>query len=143
MVASLSESFVMSKILVIDDNHQLRHVVCCILEREGHSVVWAGDGIEGLATFRAELPDLVITDMCMPGLDGADTIVGIRQEAPNTRIIAISGGGHIDGLHPLTVARRLGAVETLGKPFTIDDLVSSVTRAIGSPPILLENQCLA
>jgi len=80
----MSESFMMPKILVIDDNRLLSCVVCSILEREGHSVVLARDGLEGLAKFRAELPDLVITDMLMPGLGGAGTIVEMRQEAPDT-----------------------------------------------------------
>ena len=133
----------MPKILVIDDNRLLSCVVCSILEREGHSVVLARDGLEGLAKFRAELPDLVITDMLMPGLGGAGTIVEMRQEAPDTQIIAIAGGGMINGMHPLIVARKLGVVETLSKPFTIDDLVNSVTRVIGSLSIAHQDQALA
>jgi len=118
------------KILVIDDDPQVRDLIADILEMEGHSVVSAEDGIEGTASHRAEIPDLVITDMVMPRQGGAETIVQIRQETPDARIIAVSGGGRIGETHPLVTAKALGAKETLHKPFTVAELIDCVTRTL-------------
>ena len=120
----------MPKILVIDDEAAIRDTISLILERKGHSVVLAEDGIRGVARHRTELPDLVITDMNMPEQGGAETIVRIRQETPEARIIAVSGGGVLDATHPLMLAKKLGALEILRKPFTAHELVDCVTRAL-------------
>jgi CheY-like chemotaxis protein len=119
------------KILVIDDDHRIRHMLRRILEQGGHSVVLAENGIAGVARHRTELPDLVITDMDMPERGGAETIMMIRQEAPGARIIAVSGGGNLDGVHPLRVANQLGVAATLHKPFRLQELVACVSRILG------------
>jgi len=107
------EEVTVPKILVIDDDAQIRDMISLILELEGHCVVTAENGVTGVARHCAELPDLVITDMIMPEQGGAETIIKIRQATPDARIIAVSGGGSLDGAHPLVVAKRLGAMETL------------------------------
>lgn len=120
----------MPKILVIDDDPQIRTVITLMLERQGHSVVLAENGITGVVKHRVEQPDLVITDMMMPKQGGDQTIRQILAEAPGTRIIAISGGGNPNEPHPLIVARRLGAVEVLHKPFSLFDFGACVARAL-------------
>lgn len=121
----------MPKILVIDDDSEIRDLISCILRIEGYSVVVAEDGIRGVALYCADLPDLVITDMIMPEQDGAKTISKIRLETPDARIIAVSGGGRLDDMHPLITAERLGAMGTLRKPFTVTELLDCVTRTLG------------
>lgn len=120
----------MPKILVIEDDSGIRDLISCVLEMEGYSVVKAENGIQGVARHRAELPDLIITDMTMPEQGGAETIIKIRQETPAARIIAVSGGGRLDAAHPLIAARKLGATETLHKPFTVSELIDSVSRTL-------------
>jgi two-component system, chemotaxis family, chemotaxis protein CheY len=127
---SPDEEATLPKILVIDDDSQVRGLISHILEMEGHTVVEAKNGIEGVIRHRAELPDLVITDMVMPEQGGAETIIKIRQETPAARIIAVSGGGTLDGTHPLIVAKKLGVMETLHKPFTMTELIDCVTRTL-------------
>jgi DNA-binding response OmpR family regulator len=124
------EEAALLKILVIEDDPEIRDLISCILEMEGHSVIVAEDGVRGVARHRAELPDLVITDMIMPEQGGAETIVQIRQESPDARIIAVSGGGRLDGAHPLTIAKKLGVMETLHKPFTAEELVACIIRSL-------------
>jgi CheY-like chemotaxis protein len=85
----------MHKILVIDDNVVVRNTIIQMLESEGYEVVSAEDGRRGLSVFRSEKPDLVITDIIMPEKEGIETIRDIRGEAPDTKIIAISGGGRM------------------------------------------------
>jgi two-component system chemotaxis response regulator CheY len=106
-----------------------------MLEMEGHSVVAAENGIEGVARHREELPDLIITDMVMPEQGGAETIIQIWRAAPDARIIAISGGGSPDGTHLLTVAKRLGVIETLQKPFSADELTACINRSLSHLPL--------
>ena len=130
----------MPKILVIDDDVLIRDLVSCMLEMEGHSVVAAENGIEGVARHREELPDLIITDMVMPEQGGTETISQILQATPDARIVAISGGGSLDGTHPLIVAKRLGVIEILHKPFSANELIACITRALIRLPVG-NNQC--
>lgn len=123
----------MAHILVIDDDAPLRSLVREILEREGHSVADAEDGDEGLHLFRERLPDLVITDIIMPGKEGIETIQELRGECPGVRILAISGGGTRGPSGPLWDARLLGADETLAKPFRIAELRDAVRRILSTP----------
>jgi CheY-like chemotaxis protein len=130
MPISSDRKATLPKILVIDDDFEIRDLMSCILELEGYSVVVAEDGIMGVARYCAELPDLIITDMVMPGQGGAETISKIRQETPDARIIAVSGGGRLGETHPLITAERLGAVGTLRKPFTVTELLDCVASIL-------------
>jgi CheY-like chemotaxis protein len=119
------------KILVIDDDPVMRQLMSMILEREGHQVILAEDGLEGLAKRQEERPDLVITDMIMPRQGGLETIIRIREESPNAPIIAASGGGEIEGIHPLVMAMKHGATAVLNKPFGANELTECVGQALG------------
>ena len=123
------------KILVIEDDALIRDLISCLLEMEGHIVMAPENGIEGVARHRAERPDLIITDMMMPEQGGAETIIQIWQATPRARIIAISGGGRLDGTHPLVIDKRLGVVETLHKPFTVTELMACITRSLIRLPV--------
>jgi DNA-binding response OmpR family regulator len=120
----------MPKILVIDDDALVRHTISRILERSGYQVVLAEDGAEGVAKFRNERPDLVITDLIMPEKEGIETIIEMRREDPAARIIAVSGGGRLGAMDFLVVAHKLGAGEILRKPFEPAELLGCVSRAL-------------
>jgi len=135
MLISPDRKATLPKILVIDDDAEIRDLISCILEIEGYSVSVAEDGISGVARYNAELPDLIITDMVMPGQGGAETISIILRETPDARIIAISGGGRLDETNPLKTAEMLGAVGTLRKPFTVTELLDCVTRTLSRSPV--------
>lgn len=120
----------MSKILVIDDDADLRDTLAVILEDAGHEVLVADDGACGIAAYRAQHPDLVITDIFMPNSDGFEAIKAIRGISPNAKIIAMSGGtrsGHDFYIWAIT---KMGAAEVLKKPFEIDDLMLRVNRCL-------------
>jgi CheY-like chemotaxis protein len=116
----------MTKILVIDDDPAVRSVIRQALEDESFGVVEAEDGREGIAQFRAHKPDIVITDIIMPEVEGIETIMTIRQMAPNVRLIAISGGGRIRYADFLDAALHLGADRVLPKPFEDEVLVELI-----------------
>jgi two-component system, chemotaxis family, chemotaxis protein CheY len=120
----------MAKILVIDDDVIVRETIVQILEDGGHQVVSAEDGKRGMAAFRSESPDLIITDIIMPEQEGIQTITEIRGVQPNAKIIAISGGGRIGNTDFLKIARHLGAFDAIAKPFDPDDLLSRVGRCL-------------
>jgi len=121
------------RILVIDDDPAMRGSMRRILERDGHDVREAGDGAEGLRLFRAEPADVVVTDVLMPGKEGMETIVELLEEAPDVRILVVSGGGTMLGESTLSDAQALGADASLAKPFTVDQLRSAVAVLLTQP----------
>jgi CheY-like chemotaxis protein len=118
----------MARILVIDDEQEVRLVLQKVLTDAGHDVVSASDGADGLKQFRASPADLVITDLYMPNQEGIETMRQLRMEGPDVPIIVISG--HPDAGAVLAVARWLGAAATLTKPFSSEDLLSAVVTAL-------------
>jgi YesN/AraC family two-component response regulator len=121
------------KILIIDDEEMVRDVLRQTLEREGYDVQAAADGEKGLSLFEEWQPDLVITDILMPGKEGLETIRELRTADPDVRIIAISGGGDRGDLNFLRAASMFGAVRTLSKPISRDDLLPMVRDIVGGP----------
>jgi CheY-like chemotaxis protein len=120
----------MANVLVIDDEPVTRMVVCAVLESAGHTVCEAADGNGGLAMFHANSPDLVITDILMPGKDGIETIRDLRAINPEIKIIALSGDVQFDGPGILKAARLLGANEVIEKPFGNDELLRIVEQML-------------
>jgi YesN/AraC family two-component response regulator len=122
----------MAKILIIDDDNLFRGMLVDLLAHKGHEILEASDGQTGFDLFLKTKPNLVITDILMPEKEGMQTIREIRKESPDTKIIALSGGGtHPDGLGYLQMALELGADHSFPKPFktkeflqTVDDLMA-------------------
>lgn len=124
----------MGHILVIDDEHPVANAVANALTKAGHTVTLAHNGDAGLTKFGVERPDLVITDIMMPGKEGIETIRELRKESASLPIIAMSGGGMTGSFDILTMARKLGATEVLGKPFSVDELIAMVSRCLEPGP---------
>ena len=122
----------MNTVLVIDDDHELRGLICQILKKADLIVFEASNGDVGLSLFREHRPDLVITDIVMPHKDGIDTIREIKAISPQTPIIAMSGHDHPTRPNALGLARKLGAVETLIKPFHLNWLLEVVARVLSN-----------
>lgn len=121
----------MATILVIDDEPAVRRSLRRILEAHGHRVIEAEDGREALRLEESnELPDLVITDVFMPEMDGIEILLDHRERHPDIPIIAISGGGHADKEFVLRDADLIGATATLSKPLGIDDVMAAVNAAL-------------
>lgn len=120
----------MANILVIDDDGAVRRLVRRVLELGGHTVVEAGDGAEGMKMYHAHVVDVVITDLYMPDQDGIETIQLLRDEAPDCRILAISGGASVGAEGSLRDAQMLGADDVLAKPFDHAQLLDAVERLL-------------
>jgi DNA-binding NtrC family response regulator len=116
----------MSYILVVDDDTNFRQMLCQILERAGYRVVEAEDGNVAIKACEVEVPGLVITDILMPEKEGLETIQELRAKYPEVNIIAMSGGGRISPDSYLPLAKSLGAVKTLQKPFRREEVIKAV-----------------
>lgn len=119
----------MAKVLVIDDEPDMRDIMCRVLEVAGHDVTAFANGGGAIAHVRQQPADLLITDLFMPGIEGLETIREIRRLRPDMPIIAISGVD-FDGGDYLDVARKFGAVATLKKPFWPADLLELISRVL-------------
>lgn len=123
----------MARILIIDDDPEFSEIIRILLTNVGHEVETARDGKHGLVICDHRTPSLVITDIIMPECDGMEVIGIIRRRHPQTRIVAISGGGWLDKENLLKWARRAGADAIVPKPVAPDDLLSLVADLITEP----------
>lgn len=121
----------MSRILVIDDDPNIRQMLHHMLEREGFEVATASNGNEALALFRSQPADLVITDIIMPEKEGIETIRELKSDFPDAKIIAISGGGRVGPSDYLKMAKLLGAQRTISKPFDRSEMLAAVKEVMG------------
>lgn len=121
----------MKRILVVDDEAQIRTMLTQMLEQEGYTVITAENGEEGLAMVGRHAFDLVVTDMIMPVKDGLKFIMELIRDYPDLKILAISGGGAIKAERYLTMAGYLGDIATLEKPFKRDAFLELVRKQMG------------
>ncbi len=118
----------LARILVVDDEEQIRDLLCRHLLEEGYAVAEAADGLAALEILRSEGADLVILDLVMPECEGTEAVVQLRREFPDLPILAISGVVGADFY--LQAAKMLGAHETLRKPFEKDELIAKVGKML-------------
>jgi CheY-like chemotaxis protein len=116
-----------AKVLLVDDDVFVRRVVRTRLERAGYRVAEAGNGVEGLSAFEAEQPELVLTDICMPEMNGLEMMAELRRRRPGVQVIAMSGAAQPAEVEAaLAQAGDLGATRTFAKPLDLGDLVRAV-----------------
>jgi CheY-like chemotaxis protein len=118
----------MAHILVVDDQTQIRSLLRTLLESIGHEVIEAGNGREGLCHYRTARPDLIITDMQVPDMNGVEMIKRLRHMMPSVKIIALSGshGGIRDA------NRLVGSQHTISKPFSLKQFCQTVHALLQS-----------
>jgi DNA-binding response OmpR family regulator len=120
-----------ARILIIDDEVQIREMLEQMLTREGYEVVNAPDGKVGMKVCREQDIDLIITDIIMPEKDGIEMILELRHDFPKLRVIAISGGGRLGPDGYLEMAKKLGAHKTFFKPFNRKEILEAVRELLG------------
>lgn len=122
----------MARILVIDDDPDVRRSLRKILTRAGYDVVEAADGTAGVALQHKEPADVIITDIFMPGLDGLQTMRQLKKEGSLVKVIAVSGGDRTGTIDLKEHAKLLGAFKVLPKPFEMQDVLNAVKEALGA-----------
>jgi DNA-binding response OmpR family regulator len=116
----------MSRILIIDDDLQIRKMLRLTLVAAGFEVAEAQDGKVAMKIMRQAPAELVVTDLIMPEKEGIETIIELKRDFPEVKIIAISGGGRIDPKDYLFLAEKLGAQLTLEKPFGRKEILDAI-----------------
>ena len=112
----------MAQVMIVDDDPAVRSVLRRMLAREGHEVTEQEDAEGALASLATSRPEVIISDMYMPEMDGIEFLIKLEAVAPEVPVIAISGGGPTGNTHVLHDAKELGAAATLLKPFTYEEL---------------------
>ena len=117
-----------SKILLIDDNDELRSALAIHLSSQDYNVRTAANGFEGIKLFKAAQPafDLVITDLVMPNISGVGVITMVKEKSPGTPVIAITGWGE----HPETLAAEAKADLILEKPFNLKEIDAHIRKLL-------------
>jgi two-component system nitrogen regulation response regulator NtrX len=126
-------------ILVVDDEADIRMLMCGILNDEGYETREAGNSVEALAAMRSRQPTLVVLDIWLQGseLDGLEILKIVRRELPNLPVLMISGHGTIE---TAVAAIKMGAYDFIEKPFKSDRLLLMVERAIEAARLRRENE---
>ena len=120
----------MAQVLIADDEAGFRFLLARTLAAMGHEVREAAEGDAALICLQTFSAQIVIMDLFMPGKEGIETIIEIRRRYPAIKIIAMSGGTPKNGVSFLMLAQKLGAHETLVKPFSTDELLTVMSHLV-------------
>lgn len=128
----------MKKILIIDDDEQIREMLEVFLNNAGYKTTTAINGKEGELLYQSEGADLVIMDLYMPEQTGLETLVKLKSYFSDVKVIAMSGGyresyrSDYKGAEDITaIAKKFGAVKTLTKPMKLSLLLKTVKEIVG------------
>jgi len=120
----------MARILIVDDDEKFRKMFRQMLERAGHEVIEAHDGEVGTKLYREDPADLIILDIFMPEKEGIETIIELKRDFPDVKIIAISAGGRMERLDYLNKAKTLGALKSFAKPFDRQEMLEAIRELL-------------
>lgn len=114
-------------ILVVDDQADLAEMIAAMVQRQGHAVRIAGSAEEALVSVGEQRPDLVLTDLGMPGMSGLDLAEALQSRWPGLPVALVTGWGpQVDHER----ARRAGVVQVLGKPFRMAEVRELLGRVL-------------
>lgn len=114
------------KILVVDDNETFLDMLSLYLIKNGYDVISSSDGKDALCQFSSHIPDIIITDIIMPEVDGIELLLSLRKNNPDVKVIAMSGGNRGYASAYLQMAEKLGANAVINKPFELVDLLKEI-----------------
>ncbi|HOG17099.1 MAG: Transcriptional regulatory protein ZraR [Syntrophaceae bacterium PtaU1.Bin231] len=126
-------------ILIVDDEESICHALGGILADEGYEVLTAGSGEDALKIVEEELPNLVLLDIWLPGMDGIEVLKAIRSNYPQIRVVMISGHGTIE---TAVKATKLGAFDFIEKPLSLENVILVVNHALDMIRLEEENVLL-
>ena len=129
----------MSRILVVDDREMMRDSVATTLTRKGHNVVAAPSGKAAMSRIAEKSPDVIVTDLQMPEMNGLELLTAIGKLDEQIPVVLMTAYGTIE---TAVAAMKQGAFDYITKPFSGDELLVAVERAIEHGRLLRENQIL-
>ena len=125
----------MPLILLVDDDDCFAAALASVLEQAGYKLLRAGDGKAALRLYDPQTVSLVLTDLVMPEMEGMDLISRLRQQHPDVKIIAMSGGEINFAKSYLRAARLVGADYILEKPFSKAQLLMAIHQGLPPMPV--------
>ncbi len=117
----------MKRILIVDDDKDLRFNLACILKEEGHAVIAASDGKQALNALAEDTPDLVLLDVRMPGMDGVELLEEMKKIEMNLPIIMLTAYSDVKSA---VIAMKSGAFDYITKPFDEEELILTIGKAL-------------
>ncbi len=124
------------KILVADDDHIEKESLATILQREGYETITAGDGKEALEKIESTLPDLVLTDLKMPYVNGLELLTEIKSKYPDIEVIIITGYATVESA---INAMKVGAIDYISKPFNVEEVKIIIRKTLEQKGLREEN----
>ena len=115
------------KVLIVDDQFGIRILLNEVLQKEGYDTYQAANGLQALEVLNENIPDLVLLDMKIPGMDGIEILKRMKAVQPDIRVIIMTAYGELDMIQE---AMDLGAITHFAKPFDIDDIRKAVEKHI-------------
>jgi DNA-binding response OmpR family regulator len=126
----MKEELMAKKILIIDDELEIRSLLSTFLEKKGFAALTAESGKEGIDLANQLKPDLILLDINMPGMDGFAVLVKIKKSKETASIPVIMLTGRIDEIAKIS-ASALSCEDYIGKPFELEDLLGKINKIIG------------
>ncbi|MEK6655324.1 MAG: response regulator, partial [Thermodesulfobacteriota bacterium] len=126
-------------ILIVDDEESICQTLEGILTDEGYETVATGSGEEALRVVEEELPNLVLLDIWLPGMDGIDVLKAIKGSHPQVQVVMMSGHGTIE---TAVKATKLGAFDFIEKPLSLEKVILAVNNALALAGLEEENLLL-
>lgn len=122
-----------TKLLLVDDNQEYLELLTEFLTASSYEVMPCSNGREALIKFTEFLPDIIVTDIVMPEVDGIELLLALRKINPESQVILMSGGNKGHASSYLQMAEKLGGNVILAKPFSLDVLLAEIKKleAIG------------
>ena len=117
------------KILIVDDQFGIRILLNEVLQKEGYDTFQAANGLQALEILNDHVPDLVLLDMKIPGMDGIEILKRMKVLQPDIKVIIMTAYGELDMIQE---AMDLGALTHFAKPFDIDDIRKAVEKHINT-----------
>jgi len=124
------------RILIVDDEETFRYMLTSLIEAEGYTANAAADGVQGINAVQAKAFDVALLDVKMPKVDGVEVLKFIKEYSPDTEAIMVTAVGDV---RIAVDCMKLGAYDYITKPFSTEELLSTIERALERKRLLREN----
>ena len=127
----------MSNILIVDDEQSYRQLLTLVFESDGHSIRTASNGREAVELVNDEAPDVIVSDVRMPDMDGIEMLRAVRETYPDLGVVFMTAHASVESARE---AFKLGADDFVTKPFDVEELKLIVKKTLEKQELIDENR---